>query len=188
MKSGAKIAIAVVLTAVAVGGASAALFSYERKASAEVDPDRLTVTMPGKSALGTYTSLYVWCIHDSVATDDHKTEPLGPVFGVQLISAYEAGDGRISEAGDGYYTVDLSGELPNGARLSKYLESGGEIGAIVSYSSADLGSRIQSADLAISEAGDHRLTLPESNNGAVEDEVTPYRRSAFGDFLGGIFG
>lgn len=183
MKSGTKITIAVLATALIVGGAAAALSIYDRELSSVEDADRITVTMPGKSAAGTYTSLYVWCIHDSIATVDHKSEPLGPVFGLQLISAYEAGDERVTAGEEGYYTVDLSDELPNGLSLSGFLETGGYIGAIVSYSTEDLGTRIQSADVDLSLSGDHKLTLPQSDRAPVEDVVTPYTRSLFGDLL-----
>lgn len=186
MKSGTQITIAVLTTALIVGGAAAALSIYDRELSSVEDADRITVTMPGKSAAGTYTSLYVWCIHDSIATEDHKSEPLGPVFGLQLISAYEAGDERVTAGEEGYYTVDLSDELPNGLSLSGFLGTGGYIGAIVSYSTEDLGSKIQSADVDISLSGDHKLTLPQSDRAPVEDEVTPYSRSLFGDFLSWI--
>lgn len=186
MKNGSKIALAVVLTAVLVGGAAAAITVYDRQLSSQDDLDKITVTMKGKTDGGTYTSLYVWCIHASIATEDHKSEPLGPVFGLQLISAYEAGDERVTAGEEGYYTVDLSDELPNGLSLSGFLDTGGYIGAIVSYSTEDLGSKIQSADVDISLPGDHRLSLPQSDRAPVEDEVTPYSRSLFGDFLSWI--
>ena len=186
MKNGSKIALAVVLTAVLVGGAAAAITVYDRQLSSQDDLDKITVTMKGKTDGGTYTSLYVWCIHASIATEDHKSEPLGPVFGLQLISAYEAGDERVTAGEEGYYTVDLSDELPNGLSLSGFLDTGGYIGAIVSYSTEDLGSKIQSADVDISLPGDHRLSLPQSDRAPVEDEVTPYGKSLMGELFGWI--